>query len=66
MDNVQLIQHIVVMVQFHPHHIMVLWDLLNHNVQIHSILNCIPNDMNFMDQQTFFYYIKFTLAGNIK
>lgn len=65
MDNVQSIQHIMVMIQFHLHHILVQLDFLNHNVH-HSILNCIPNDMDFMDQQTFFYYIKFTFAGNIK
>lgn len=55
MDNVLIILHLVLMVIFHLLHIMVSLDVLNHNEFNHLILNYIPNDINFLDQQTILY-----------
>lgn len=65
MDNVLIILHLLLMVIFHLLHIMVSLDVLNHNVFNHLILNYIPIDMNFLDQQTILYYLLITFAGNI-
>lgn len=65
MDNVLIILHLVLMVIFHLLHIMVSLDVLNHNVFNYLILNYIPNDINFLDQQTILYYLLITFAGNI-